>query len=271
VKKLVQGLAKKFNFAPQKGRGQNFLIDANIIKKIVSALKNFSTSNIVEIGAGFGFLTKKALDCGYAVTAVEIEEALAEYLKHQLADYPNFKLIIGDFLKMSLSEQPPFIVLGNIPYSISSPIIQKLCTSSSLLQGAVVMLQREFGEKLLLIKNQFVQSRLGLLVNIYFKARELFRVKSSSFWPKPSVDSIVLEFKKQKNSFDPEIIKKISFICFRYRRKTLWNNIRGHSEAEYLLACFKTLGITPTTRADSVPIQIWKEFFKIISERSFTR
>ena len=266
MKQLIKTLCKTYSLNPSKRKGQNFLITPSFEKAILNALRNFKSKSVFEIGPGFGFLTKRLLQAGYEVTAVEIDEVLVRHLKQVVNHFKNCKILHGDFLKLKLDDLLKHSVLvGNIPYSISSPILQKMCENSSLFEGAVLMFQKEFAEKLILADQKFPQTRLALLVNLCFKVEKYLTVKRLNFWPVPKVDSAILIFSNLNQEINTGLVESISKICFRFRRKTLLNNLKGSIYAENLELIFKLLGVQPEkVRGDKIDIDTWRKLFSTI-------
>lgn len=266
MKRLIKTLCKTYSLNPSKRKGQNFLITPSFENAILSALGNFKSKSVFEIGPGFGFLTQRLLQAGYEVTAVEIEEVLVQHLKQTLKDFKNCKILHDDFLKLKLDSQlKRSVLVGNIPYSISSPILQKMCENSSLFEGAVLMFQKEFAEKLILADQKFPQTRLALLVNLCFKVEKYLIVDRLNFWPAPKVDSAILIFSNLNQKIDTMLVEDISKICFRFRRKTLSNNLKGSICARNLAAILELLGVQPEkVRADKVDIDTWRKLFSTI-------
>ncbi|MDO5296430.1 MAG: 16S rRNA (adenine(1518)-N(6)/adenine(1519)-N(6))-dimethyltransferase RsmA [bacterium] len=211
--------------------GQHFLKDLNIRDKIIAAAQLTDKDRILEIGPGKGVLTEQLLQRSEAVTAIELDSSLAQALRA----LPKLNLIEGDILGLDLteilqgSEQQPALprswkVVANLPYYITSPILEKLlCSSGDYLDYIVVMIQKEVAERLASIAQRQTSS-LSYFVNYYASVEYLFTVKPGCFAPPPKVDSAVVRLTMRRQppvSAPPPALFKVIRTAFQERRKTL--------------------------------------------------
>jgi len=255
---------------PRKRFGQNFLKDKNIARKIVSTIDAPHPRFIIEIGPGKGILTEFVLDEAEAYLGIEIDPALIEILNERFSKQSDFSLIRQDFLEFDLAgtlRQYPHhskIILGNIPYNITSPILFKLFGLGDSLDQAVLMVQKEVGNRIRAKEGGKDYGLLSIFSQLFAEVNYLFNVPARLFSPQPKVDSALIKFnfhKKVKEQFaDFELFRKILRNCFQQRRKMLRNSLR-HLFSEEVLS---KLTVSLTQRPEQLSIPEWKELFREI-------
>ncbi len=212
LKKLLESLGHK----PNKNLGQNFLIDGNILDKIVSASDISSQDHILEVGPGPGALTQALLKTEAKVTAVELDQAFATHLQEQL---PTLDLIVGDILKVPLPDSLTKVV-ANLPYYITSATIERLLTLPHL-TSLTLMMQSEVATKILSQPKESGYGPLSILCSAFGDKKRLFKVKASSFYPKPAVESSVIQLTNIKRDINLSQFLTHLKKLFSLRRKTL--------------------------------------------------
>lgn len=225
-------ILKAHGIRARKSRGQNFLIDENIARKQVEYADLKSGETVLEIGPGLGILTELLVETGAGVIAVEKDRKLCDYLRERFGDLPGdrFKLIQGDALKADLGSFDK--VVSNLPYNISSPITFSLLKRDFKL--AILMYQREFGERMCAKAGDKAYSRLS--VSVYYRAEcELLRkVPSSAFHPRPKVDSVLMKLVPREPTFkveDEALFLKTVEVLFSHRRKSIGKSlVLGHEK-----------------------------------------
>ena len=215
---------------PKKSLGQNFLIDNNVINKIIN-LSEIKNNDIVEIGPGTGNLTKKILECKpNNLILIEKDQTLASNLKNDLEFYDNFKIFNKDILKFDLEKniQKNSIIIGNLPYNISSQILVKLIKFKKWLpkyKKLILMFQKEVADKILAKYNTSDYGRLTLLTTARLKVTNHFNISPTSFYPVPKVKSTVLVFEpiinKDFNIKDVRNLEIVSHVFFSRKRKMI--------------------------------------------------
>ena len=215
---------------PKKSLGQNFLIDNNILNKIVKLIGN-NNKNLVEIGPGTGNLTKKIIKQNIkSLMLVEKDQVLFNNLKKELAEYDKLKIFNEDILKFDLEKniKANSIVVGNLPYNISSQILIKLIKFKKWLpkyQKLILMFQREVAEKILAKHATPDYGRLSIITAARLKVTDYFNVSPNSFYPVPKVRSTILVFEPIRNKNykikNIENLEKISQIFFSRKRKMI--------------------------------------------------
>ena len=212
----------------KKRLGQNFLIDEDIAGKIIHSLEIRAGENVVEIGPGQGALTTLLLEHGCRVTAVEFDRDLIPGLKRKFGKLQSFSLIAMDILKVSPDELPsPMKIIGNLPYNISTAILERLYLFKPAIKAAVFTVQREVAERLTAETGTSSYGSFTLIMKSSFQVESLFDIPPEAFKPKPAVTSTVIKLIPQDN--EPEDFEKFKpFIrgCFRQKRKTLANSMQ---------------------------------------------
>ena len=213
---------------PKKSLGQNFLNDKNILKKIVSLIK-IKNKSILEVGPGTGNLTSYILkDCPKKLLVIEKDQYLSVFLKKKFED--KIVIINGDVLKIDEKnlDEEKLIVFGNLPYNISTEILAKwilnLDNKNFWFDYLILMFQREVADRIISKSDTPQYGRLSILANWKLEIKKICNIKSSSFIPKPKVDSSLLLFKPKKNYYEfknPKNLEKITRIFFNQRRKKL--------------------------------------------------
>lgn len=215
---------------PKKSLGQNFLIDNNILNKILK-LTNINNQNIVEIGPGTGNLTKKILEeKPKNLILIEKDQLLSDHLINELKKYNNIKIFSDDVLKFDLEKniKKNSIIIGNLPYNISSQILLKLIKFKKWMpkyKMLILMFQKEVADKILAKYKTPDYGRLGIVASARLKITNYFNVSPNSFYPIPKVNSTVLVFEPIKNKNFKikkiENLEKVSHIFFSRKRKMI--------------------------------------------------
>ena len=251
---------------PKKSLGQNFLNDRNIIDKIIHASGIKSSDEVLEIGAGTGNLTKYIADQKpKKIYVIEKDENLANILEKQFLDKIN--IIKKDVLKIpnEFYSEKKFLILGNLPYNISTKILSNWCLNKKLnVSKMILMFQKEVAERILAEVDSKEYSRITILSKWRFNIKKITDVKPNSFFPKPKVQSTVLEFTPKKEIHtinDPKNLEKITRIFFSQRRKMIKKPINilfKDSKFNY-----KKLNINPFDRPQNIDI---KKYLNIVNE-----
>jgi len=213
----IREVLQRYGVSPNKGRGQNFLVDERVAEREVGYLDPYPGEIVLEVGPGLGILTHLLLE-RTEVVAIELEKGLCDYLQDAFGD--ALGLIHGDALKMDF---PPFDrFISNLPYGISSPLIFKLLGLQ--FERGVIMVQREFAERMLARAGEKEYSRLS--VSTYYRAEcELLEiVPRTRFWPEPEVDSAMILLKPRKAPFevsDEGLFLHLVNLLFQHRRKKI--------------------------------------------------
>jgi 16S rRNA (adenine1518-N6/adenine1519-N6)-dimethyltransferase len=216
---------------PKKHFGQNFLIDRNIIEKIIASISPQDEDHIIEIGPGQGAITQYIAGQCNQLDIIEIDRDLVTQLQ---SDYITDESVIihpTDALKVDLSAiSTHFRIIGNLPYNISTPLLMKLIEFYPYCVDAHFMLQKELVDRICSPHGNKTYGRLSVIMQYYFTTHHLFNVKPSSFYPPPKVDSAILRLTKKERSHQANSIETFHALCrnaFSQRRKTLRNNLKN--------------------------------------------
>lgn len=213
---------------PKKNLGQHFLKDDNIARKIVFSLQY--RNNVLEIGPGYGILTKHLVSVCQELKVIEIDSQAVAHLLHFFPDLQN-NIILGDFLQSSLNDifSTEFSVIGNLPYNISSPIFFKIIENRHLIPEVVCMIQKEVAERITASPGNKVYGILSVLFGAFYDIKYLFTVSEKVFYPEPAVKSAVIRATRKENYHLPvaeDLFFDVVKSAFQQRRKTLRNSLR---------------------------------------------
>ena len=256
-------ILKKFKLRAVKGLGQNFLIDAHVVKKIVEAAQISAGEDVLEIGAGIGTLTQGLLEAGARVTAVELDKKLPAVLKETLAGYENFRLVEGDILKINLSELMPqsFKVAANLPYYITTQILLTLLEKNLPVKKIVAMVQKEVAQRMTAAPGSKIYGALSVAVQFRSVPSIAFEVPPESFLPSPEVTSavVVCDVRKPPFDVDEEFFFKVVRTAFAQRRKTLLNSLALFGKEKILAS-----GIDVRRRAETLSLEEFAALCKFL-------
>lgn len=256
------------SIGPKKKWGQNFLSDPNIARKIVAAAGEFS-GPVFEIGPGQGALTGLLLAAGQPYAGIEIDPALAAQLRERYGHLPNFRLIEADFLGLNLAAlageyAAPPVVVGNIPYNITSPILFRLFDHADLFDRAVLMMQKEVAERLRAPVGTKAYGLLAINAQLFAEVEYRFTVPPHLFFPAPKVSSAVLRLRFRKGVQDQfadfALFRKILRHCFQHRRKML----RKSLSMLFSTTLLSTLSADLTRRPEQLSIPEWQQLSESI-------
>lgn len=270
----TQEIMARHGLTFKKSLGQNFLIDPNILRKIVSQAGLTKQSAAIEIGPGIGALTEHlARDAG-KVLAFEIDQRLLPVLEDTLSPYDNVKVIHSDILKADVEKAiredlagfDDIMVVANLPYYVTTPIILKLLLEKLPIRGLVVMLQKEVAERITAKPGTKAYGSLSIAIQYYTQAEFAMTVPKAVFMPQPNVDSAVIRMIKRTepivNVIDEDFFFTVTRGSFVQRRKTILNNLQsalpdGKAKKEFILEALEQAGIDPARRGETLSI---KEF-----------
>jgi 16S rRNA (adenine1518-N6/adenine1519-N6)-dimethyltransferase len=265
----------------KKSFGQNFLVDKNYIDKIVSALDPQAGDVVIEIGAGRGALTEKLVESGAAVIAVELDRDLIPLLNEKFAGNENFSLVEQDALKINFTEliqksktadrETKTKLVANLPYYISTAILQKLIEQRANFSEMVLMFQREVVERITAATGNKERGFLTVLVEAYLKAEKLFDVPPAAFRPAPKVWSAVVRLTPRETVEieNEKLFRELASAGFAQRRKTILNNLKNApadlkektGDAEKLL---ESCAVDSKRRAETLTTEEWKRILKFL-------
>jgi 16S rRNA (adenine1518-N6/adenine1519-N6)-dimethyltransferase len=244
---------------PQKRLGQNFLIDPNIVRKIVTAAAIATGETVLEIGPGRGILTRALCESADTVIALEVDPHLVGYLNETLT-CSNLNLRHSDALRFAYDTLPDrTVVVANLPYYISTPLLFTLLEATNRISRMILMLQAEVAERIVATPNTDGYGILSVLTQYRADAKIAFRVSKNCFRPRPDVDSAIITLRMPSHSaVSPSteaLFVKVVRAAFAHRRKTLINSLRDEGFLlTQLTNAFTTTGINPSRRAETLSI-----------------
>ena len=254
-------------YRPKKRLGQNFLVDESISQKIVQALDLKPGDQVVEIGPGRGALTDYLLQAECLVTAIEFDRDLVPMLKARFKKHPNLNLIAADFLKVTSSNLPTKAkFIGNLPYNISTAIIEKLYEFKEILTCAVFTVQAEVAQRLISPPGNRDFGSLTIIMGIGFTITELFKIPPRAFKPSPKVNSSVIQLIPFDHKIaDFENFKAFVRGCFIHKRKTLANSMESGLNIPKQLCedMIKGIGYDLKIRAEQLTITDYTRLFNL--------
>lgn len=264
------------SFKIKKKFGQNFIVDINIINKIVDSSKISKDTLVIEIGPGIGSLTYKLVQTAGYVLCYEIDRDIEPILKENLKDYSNYSIIFDDFLKRDLLSDinnysfDKLMIIANLPYYITTPIIMKIIDDNINPDKMVFMVQKEVGDRFKALPGTKDYNSLSVYLNYYFDISKVMDVNRNVFIPIPNVDSIVVSFEKKKELLYVDnytLFFKLVRDSFKYKRKTLRNNLKGYN-LELINKVLNKNVHNLGDRAEVIPIEL---FVEIANELSYAQ
>ena len=268
-KKTIE-VIQKYQFAFQKRFGQNFLIDAHVLEKIVSAAGITKDDCVLEIGPGIGTMTQYLAESAGQVIAVEIDTNLLPILADTLKDYSNVKVINQDILKVDINELVkeynngrPIKVVANLPYYITTPIIMGLFESNVPIDNITVMVQKEVADRMQVGPGSKDYGALSLAVQYYASPYIVANVPPNCFIPRPNVGSAVIRLTRYQEPpvqvKDPKLMFKLIRASFNQIRKTLQNGLNNSPEISFskeeITKAIESLGVSPSVRGEALSLE----------------
>lgn len=279
-------IIKKYDFAFQKRFGQNFLIDGNVVEKIVREAGVTKDDFVLEVGPGIGTMTQILCENAREVAAVEIDKNLIPILKETLAPYDNVTVINEDILKVDikkLAEEKnngrPIKVVANLPYYITTPIIMGIFESHVPVESITIMVQKEVAERMQVGPGTKDYGALSLAVQFYASAQIVLKVPASCFMPRPNVDSAVIKLVRHENTpvnvKDEEFMFCVIRAAFNQRRKTLVNSLSNSGELkgkehnidkDKILNALETMNLSPSIRGEALTLAQFAQLSDLLAQ-----
>ena len=273
---------QKYHFNFQKKFGQNFLIDENVVEKIVRDAGVTKDDFVLEIGPGIGTMTQILCENAREVVAVEIDDKLIPILTEDtLSWYDNVTVIHEDILKLDIVKLAnernggkPIKVVANLPYYITTPIIMGLFESHVPLDSITIMVQKEVADRMQVGPGTKDYGALSLAVQYYAKPQILLNVPASCFMPRPNVDSAVIQLTRYEKPpvevADEHLMFRLIRASFNQRRKTMTNSVGNSPELsvskEQMAAALEKCGLSATVRGEALTLAQFAELANVLSE-----
>ncbi|MDP2586374.1 MAG: 16S rRNA (adenine(1518)-N(6)/adenine(1519)-N(6))-dimethyltransferase RsmA [Candidatus Komeilibacteria bacterium] len=269
----TQYLIKKSGLKPNRLKGQNFCIDEKVLANMIKAAEVTAKETVVEVGAGFGFLTEALVKKAGQVIAVELEPVLARILKNIQAVNANLEVMEGDILTIQdhgLLKVDKYKIVANLPYSITSVFLKKFLTAKNQPSSMTLLLQREVAERICARAGQL--SLLAISVQLYARPTIVSFIQPASFWPKPTVQSAIIKI-DQLHAFPYSDVKEEHFwrivkSGYCAKRKTLHNNLANslHHPKDQVSEILAKIGLKNTVRAQELTIEHWHNLTLILDK-----
>ena len=280
-------IIKQYQFVFQKKYGQNFLIDANILEKIIRLSEITKDDCVIEIGPGIGTMTQYLAESAGKVIAIEIDRHLIPILEETLKEYKNVTIMNEDVLKVDIKKiveeknnGNPIKVVANLPYYITTPIVMGLFESGVPLQDITIMVQKEVAERMQVGPGSKDYGALSLAVQYYARPEVLLQVPGTCFMPRPAVGSAVIRLKRyEKPPVTAQDEKKMFAViraAFGQRRKTLSNALSGgltyadpegnpvQVNRQQVCAALEKMGIKPDIRGEALTLAQFAELSNLL-------
>ena len=270
----IRTLLQQYGIAPQKGLGQNFLVAEGVLTKIVAAAEIAPGDAVLEVGPGLGTLTQALADAGARVVAVELDRGLIPLLEDRVGHLAQVEILHGDILQldvgqlMAARQGVPYLVVANLPYTITSAALRHLLESDSPPRRLVVMVQKEVAQRI--VAGPGEMSLLALSVQFYGQPGIVAHVPAGSFVPRPKVDSAILRLDLLvEPRLPPQETRRFFALAragFAQRRKQLKNTLAStlRLESRRVEEILQGCGIDPRRRAQSLSVEEW-----LVVERAF--
>jgi len=256
----------------KKKFGQNFLQDNNILEKIANSVSISKNDLVIEIGPGGGALTDKLIQRTKKLICFEIDTDL----KQHLSKFENMgaKIIYGDFLKQDVNSAiseytyENLYIVANLPYYITTPIIEKIINDNLPVKNCIFMVQKEVADRLKAQKGTKQYNSLTIFIDYYFEVKKLFDVNRNSFYPKPNVDSSIISLEKRPNKkvsvSNEDLFFKLIRDAFTFKRKTLRNNLKAYN-LDVIEEVLKKYNFDLNVRAENLSIEIFADISNSLS------
>ena len=266
--RAIQDLLERHGFRFSKSMGQNFLIDESIPQDIAASSRADKTCGVLEIGPGIGPLTAQLAQRAGKVVSIELDKTLLPVLQETMADYENVEIVSADVMKLDLDtlirekfEGLTPIVCANLPYNITTPILEKLIQTPAI-QTVTVLIQKEVAQRLSVAQGDSDGGSFSLFLQYYMETEYLFDVPREKFLPAPKVTSAVLRcVRRDKPAVDVEdeaFFFKVMRGGFLLRRKTLANSLSaalGEFDKETIQSAIEACGLRPDVRGERLTLQ----------------
>lgn len=274
----TKAILERHDLAARKSFGQNFLVDSGVVDKIARHAVISDRCVVFEIGPGIGALTQFLCEYAVKVVAFEIDTRLPSVLADTLAGYPNFELVMADFLQVDLNawveryrqQGYDVVIAANLPYYITTPILFKIFESEADIAAITVMMQKEVADRFYASCGSKDYNALSVITQFRCSVKPVMKVPRNVFMPRPNVDSAVLQFRFIER---PALAEEPFFAmvkgCFANRRKTILNNfaqyIGDRLKAGHIL---EQAGVAPSARAEQLDLAAFVHLFEVMEHES---
>lgn len=279
----IRRLLEEAAISPRKRYGQHFLIDANLMNKLLDAAEIDRDDCVLEVGTGTGCLTAMLAARASAVVTVEIDDAIASIAEQTLAEAANVTLIRGDTLKNKSTISPEVLsairaaadrcqgklkLAANLPYDIATSLVIDLLLTDLPITRLCFTVQTEVAERFMAQPRSDDYGAVGIIAQSLASVRRICRVPPAAFWPRPKVDSTMLRldpfFGRNRQIADATEFARFVRDFFLHRRKTLSHLVRHRPDTGRALAALAALGIDPRSRPEQLTVPQWQKFHELV-------
>ncbi len=267
-RRQVREVLDEHGLAPSRALGQNFVVDANTVRRIARLSGVGPGTRVVEIGAGLGALTLALVETGAQVTAVEVDRGLVPLLRSQVESH-GVAVVEADALTLDWAElletsepgalAPSWMMVANLPYNVAVPVVVRVLDEAPAVRAMLVMVQREVGERLAARPDSKAYGAVSVKVAYHATARVVGRVPASVFVPRPAVESVLVRIERRDGvAVDPAVVPasrlfELVRAGFAHRRKMLRQSLTGLVSPD----AFTAAGIDPEARAETLGVEEW--------------
>lgn len=265
--KQIKELSKINGFRPNKSLGQNFLVDNNVKNKIIGCMPDLGELTVIEIGPGFGMMTFDISEKCKKLIAIEKDNRLCDIMGPMFKEKGNIDLICQDILKTDLAslaenEEKKFLVYGNVPYYITTPIIEKMINARRFVRDLFMVVQEDLADRLVAGHGSRIYGSISCFVQYYTKPEKVFRIGANCFSPRPKVSSCLLKLgfleEPSVKVIDEELLFRITRGAFSQRRKKAVNPLSHMKimgmDRDAWVEVFNKAGIDPAKRAEGISL-----------------
>jgi 16S rRNA (adenine1518-N6/adenine1519-N6)-dimethyltransferase len=277
----IRALLTSAGLSPRHRYGQNFLIDLNLMRKVIAAAQLQRADTVLEVGCGTGSLTEMLLEAGPKVLGVEIDHGLQSILRQRLGANPRFSLISGDALAgkheinpdvlAELHRHPPtppgqYKLVANLPYQIATPLLMELLYVQPRFGRLTCTIQKEVGQRLTATPDTDAYGPISVIVATLAKVRLVATFPPTAFWPRPQVESVLVVIRPSDN---PPIAPQdtaafVNFVrnSFQHRRKMIRKTLQNLIGMEQAAAALEHASLNPQTRPEQLGPAAWQALFR---------
>jgi 16S rRNA (adenine1518-N6/adenine1519-N6)-dimethyltransferase len=277
IARVKRALAER-GLAPRKRFGQNFLVREDLALRIVEHCHLHEDDVAVEIGPGAGALTAQLAARVRRLVAVEMDGGLAAMLREEHADHPRLEIVEGDFLEFDLAELARregverLAVVGNIPYNVTTPILERLFEQRAVVRSAVLLVQKEYAERLAAAAGTRAYGSLTLFARYHALLEPLMTLRAAAFWPRPDVDSMLVRFfmRERPPVEAPEaLLFRLIRGAFQMRRKMLANTLEASlgSGKDVVESLCRQTGIDARRRGETLTLDEFARLARAAAQR----
>lgn len=272
-KQEIKGILEELELHPARKKGQNFLVDTNMRDFLLRTAAPQAGERILEIGAGLGALTMPLAENGCLLTAVEIDERLADFLRERLADFPNSSVICDDACDLDSSDlmggDDDYRCLANLPYSAATPILMRLIKSDCRPRELYILLQEEVADRLVAECGNKQYGAVTVQTHLLYNTRKLRRLPPTVFYPTPEVNSAFVHLSRRPSRECPDetvydLACRLAKKVFGQRRKQSLKILKDEYDSERIEQAFQTLAIGKDARAENIPPHLYLNLARLI-------